>query len=127
MVVAGQRRLTQGPDEDSSGIIAWYWQGAGPLWRIYWIYGVLGSTVLAGLYWGTILTGVVWPRQALLLVLAGYTVWIVVSVWRCAPNAANPLYGQLARVLTIAWAANALLLLLFLELDLLGRLVPGAG
>jgi hypothetical protein len=52
-----------------------------------------------------------------LLLLAAYTVWIVVSVWRCAFNVENPLYGHMARALTVAWAINALMVLGFLELQ----------
>ena len=51
--------------------------------------------------------------------LAAYTVWIVVSVWRCAFNVEKPLYGHMARALTVAWAINAVLVLGFLELQFL--------
>ena len=45
------------------------------------------------------------------------------SVWRCADTTREPLWGTLARFLTIAWAANALLVVTFLELDLLRTLI----
>jgi hypothetical protein len=38
-----------------------------------------------------------------------------VAIWRCA---ANSPWGSLARGLTVAWAANTVLLLLFLQVDL---------
>ena len=57
--------------------------------------------------------------QIVLLLLAAYTVWIVVSVWRCAFNVEKPMYGHMARALTVAWAINALLVLGFLELQIL--------
>jgi hypothetical protein len=94
-----------------------YWRGEGPLWRLYWIYGVLVST--AG---GTILmTAAIYrllPAWAiLLLALLGlaYTAWILVSTWRCAFNIESPRVlgiereglGWLARVLTFGWAINA--------------------
>jgi hypothetical protein len=90
-----------------------YWRGEGPLWRLYWIYGVLVST--AG---GTILmTAAIYrllPSWAiLLLALLGlaYTAWILVSTWRCAFNIESPrvlgiereALGWLARVLTFGW------------------------
>jgi hypothetical protein len=57
--------------------------------------------------------------QIVLLLLGAYTVWIVVSVWRCAFNVEKPMYGQMARALTVAWAINALMVLGFLELQVL--------
>jgi hypothetical protein len=98
-----------------------YWRGHGPLWKVYWLYGVLGSNVLALILLLLIHRGAggsVW-FQSVLLLLAGYTVWIVVSVWRCASNVENPLYGQMARALTVAWSINALMVLGFLELQFL--------
>ncbi len=105
----------------SENVASYYWRGQGPLWKVYWLYGVLGSNVLA------LLLLLVMERSALasgwlqllLLVLAVYTVWIVISVWRCAFNVENPLYGHMARALTVAWAINAVLVLGFLELQFL--------
>jgi hypothetical protein len=105
----------------SENVASYYWRGRGPLWKIYWLYGVLGSNVLALilllLMRGSAL-GSVW-FQVVLLLLAAYTVWILVSVWRCAFNVENPMYAHMARALTAAWAINALLVLGFLELQFL--------
>lgn len=106
----------------SGNVARYYWRGDGPLWKVYWLYGVLGSNVLALILLllmqeGAIASG--W-FQLVLLLLAVYTVWIVVSVWRCAFNVENPMYGHMARALTVAWAINALLVLGFLELRVLG-------
>ena len=106
----------------SANVARDYWRGDGPLWKVYWLYGVLGSNVLALILLllmqeGAIASG--W-FQLVLLLLAVYTVWIVVSVWRCAFNVENPMYGHMARGLTVAWAINALLVLGFLELRVLG-------
>jgi len=38
-------------------------------------------------------------------------------VWRCALNVEKPIYGHMAKALTVAWAINALLVLVFLELQ----------
>jgi hypothetical protein len=108
----------------SENVASYYWQGRGPLWKVYWLYGVLGSNVLV------LILLILMERSALgslwfqlvLLLLAAYTVWIVVSVWRCAPNVENPLYGHMAKALTVAWAINALLVLGFLELEFLQAL-----
>jgi hypothetical protein len=105
----------------TGSVARYYWQGHGPLWKVYWLYGVLGSNVLAIILLlliregalGTLWFQIVW------LLLAAYTVWIVVSVWRCAFNVDNPLYAHMARALTVAWAINALMVLGFLELQFL--------
>jgi hypothetical protein len=100
-------------------VVRYYWRGEGPLWKAYWLYGVLGSTVLALLLLLLMQRGAIDSAwfQLVLLLLAAYTVWIVVSVWRCAFNVEKPLYGHMARALTVAWAINAMMLLGFLELQ----------
>jgi ABC-type sugar transport system permease subunit len=105
----------------SENLASYYWRGHGPLWKAYWLYGVLGSNVLALILLLLMRSGApgsLW-FQIVLLLLAAYTVWIVVSVWRCAFNVENPMYGHMARALTAAWAINALLVLGFLELQFL--------
>lgn len=94
--------------------------GSSRLQVVFWIYGV----VLSHAAFGLIL--VLYPHvsSALLAVLLFafmvYTVWILNAVWRCADNVENPLYGQIARYLTVAWALNAALVSLFLLLAHLG-------
>ncbi len=105
----------------SESIATYYWRGHGPLWKAYWLYGVVGSNVLAltlFLLMERSALGSVWFELVLLL-LAAYTIWIVVSVWRCAFNVEKSMYGHMARALTVAWAINALLVLGFLELEFL--------
>ena len=105
----------------SENVASYYWRGHGRLWKAYWLYGILGSNVLALILLLLMQRGAignVW-FQFVLLLLAAYTVWIVVSVWRCAFNVEKPMYGHMARALTVAWAINALLVLGFLELQVL--------
>jgi hypothetical protein len=105
----------------NESVATYYWRGHGPLWKAYWLYGVLGSNVLALTLFVLMersALGTVW-FQLVLLLLAAYTVWIVVSVWRCAFNVETPMYGHMARALTVAWAINALLVLGFLEIEFL--------
>lgn len=95
--------------------LAHYWYGNGPLWRIFWIYGVAVSFAVAAVV--AVLGLLNWISIPLLIVLlvllALYTVWILVSVWRCAENISGwPLgvdrmvWAWFARWLTIAWAIN---------------------
>lgn len=101
--------------------IAVYWRGDGPLWRVYWLWGVLGSLVLAAVFgYAAQLHGVDWGYFFIAAFIMGaYTVWILVSVWRCADNVVQPHWGQAARMLTVAWALNILLVGTFLGVDLL--------
>ncbi len=104
-----------------------YWSGNGPLWKIFWVYGVAASFAIAAaiavlglLNWISIPVLIV-----LLVFLALYTVWILVSVWRCAENISGRPFGVdpqvwswFARWLTIGWAINLVglsLLLVFMS------------
>jgi hypothetical protein len=95
------------------------WRGQQPLWKVFWVYGVAASSVIVALYASAIYAGQRSLQQVLLLVFSAYTVWILVSVWRCADNARERVWGLFARMLTVAWAGNAAMVVLFLELDLL--------
>ncbi|MGF1593073.1 MAG: hypothetical protein ACFCUW_07325 [Kiloniellaceae bacterium] len=103
----------------SSSFFLRYWRGEGALWRIFWVYGVLASTVLSGLYAWALFAADTTAQQILLPIILLYTAWIVVSVWRCAPNAGSETYALLARGLTIAWALNVLLVIAALQLGLI--------
>lgn len=91
---------------------------------VFWGYGVFASCVLAALHAAALDLGQLVFQQFLIAFSALYTVWIVVSIWRCAENGA-PFWGVLARWLTVAWALNAAFVLLFLQFDLLARDVHG--
>jgi hypothetical protein len=89
-----------------------------PLWRVFWLQGVIPSNLL----WGAALWALSQGRTPLLLGLFAalllYTGWIVTAVWRAAPKAHNPNYGMAARGLTVAWGLNTVLLVFFLLLQL---------
>ena len=82
-----------------------------PLGEVFWLYGVLPSN----LFWAALLYlyGNDTPFATLALLFVGlmvYTAWILAQIWLCADNVKNPLFGQMARFLTLAWAINTLLL-----------------
>ncbi|MBZ0147031.1 MAG: hypothetical protein K8F62_05735 [Pseudorhodoplanes sp.] len=95
------------------------WHGEQPLWKVFWIYGVATSVTIVALYVIAFYDDRMALRQVLLPCFAAYTVWILVSVWRCASNTREPSWGTLARFLTVAWAVNTILVLTFLQLNLL--------
>lgn len=94
------------------------WYGLLPLWKVFWGYGVAVSCVLAGLYAVAVVEERYAIQQLLLVVFAAYTSWILVSVWRCAETS-DPHWRLLARSLTVAWAGNAVLVVMFLQIDLI--------
>lgn len=96
------------------------WRGTAPLGEVFWLYGVVLSALQVVLYAYARLEGQLLWEQTLLLGFAGYSAWIVPSLWRCA-RAVESFWSVLARGLTVAWAANAALVLVFLEVDLLLR------
>lgn len=95
-----------------------YWHGHGPLWEAFWLYGVTTSLVLAAIFTVAFVQKILWLQLLMIPVFAVYTAWIVVSVWRCAPNVHDQRLVPIARGLTIAWALNTAFVLAFLIFDL---------
>lgn len=105
----------------TGSLLQHYWSGRGALWKVYWLYGVAGSTVLSAIIFLLFDRGAVGSPwfQLVLLIAAAYTAWIVISVWRCAFNVDDERYGHVARALTVAWTINAVFILIFLEIEFL--------
>jgi hypothetical protein len=98
------------------------WRGEMALVKVYWGYGVGVSGLLGLFLLEALREGRSVLEQGLLAALALYTVWILVSVWRCAAHA-PPQWRMLARLSTVVWACNAALVLSFLQFDLIMRFV----
>ena len=114
----GRSRVTQfAADFFAAEIRAW--RGEQPLWKVFWGYGVATSVMITALYAVAVYIDRIAMRQALLLCFAAYTAWILVSVWRCANNTKERIWGLFARLLTVAWAGNTIMVLAFLQFDLL--------
>lgn len=94
------------------------WRGEAPLAPLFWGHGVLLSSFLLALYGAAIYSGRPLLEQFLLVCLGLYTLWILIAIWRSAAND-NTVWSLLARMLTVAWAANIVLILLFREVELL--------
>jgi hypothetical protein len=81
--VAGQRHRHPRTD----GLLARgrrAWRGEAELGGLFWIDGVLASSLLVALYATTVVLGQRFAEQVLLILCAGYTLWILVSIWRCS-------------------------------------------
>jgi len=90
------------------GFLCHYTEGHAPLWKAFWLWGVVLSWILFAVFAGLASTmGITWGLFALAtIVMVPYTAWILVSVWQCAFNVGNDLWGYLARFLTIVWSLN---------------------
>ncbi|TAK47599.1 MAG: hypothetical protein EPO23_11270 [Xanthobacteraceae bacterium] len=97
------------------------WRGEERLGKVFWGYGIAISILFAACFIGAVYSDRVMLQQFLLMAFAAYTVWILVAVWRCAGNTRELFWGFLARLLTVAWMVNTVLVLTFLQLDLLIR------
>ncbi|MFI0416615.1 MAG: hypothetical protein ACH255_21065 [Candidatus Thiodiazotropha sp.] len=81
-------------------------RGEERLFIVFWFYFVAGSVGL-GLVFATISAitatlGVGYIiTTILLIVIAIYFVWIIVSTWRCAFNVENRVWGYIVRVLVL--------------------------
>lgn len=101
-------------------------KGRAALGSVFWIYGVLVSAGLALLFVLAREAGRTDLQQVLLLVFPAYTAAVLVAVWRCSEHAAAP-WGVVARALTVAWGLNTLLLLLFLQIELIDLWTGGGA
>ena len=88
--------------------VRYYVLGKGPLWRIFWLWGVLGSWILFAAFYAALQAwGVTWGLFAVAaIIMLPYTAWIITSVWLCAHNVGNRMWGDAARFLTFIWALN---------------------
>ena len=87
---------------------------------VFWRDGVLVSHVL---FLGLLLAYGVASAMAFAFYAAlfiAYTAWIMRAIWLNAGNVARPEWGMMARVLTIGWTINAVVVCTFLVLARLG-------
>jgi hypothetical protein len=96
------------------------WRGEAPLGAAFWGQGVAPSLVLILGYVDALYRRDPVTEQVVLSLFLLHSGWALISIWRCAGNATPP-WDTIARLLTIAWAANAVLVAGFLQLDLLRR------
>jgi hypothetical protein len=102
------------------------WRGEQPLWKVFWGYGVLGGGSFYVLYAFALHGGRIGLQQALLACIAGYSFWMLMSLWRCSETMTGTLCGALARQAAVAWAGNTILFLIFLQLALIGKYLGAA-
>lgn len=94
-----------------------------PLREVFWFYGVIPSHILWAITLFVYFSGALLVTDMLMFaVVLLYTGWIIAEIWACADNVENPMYGDIARMLTAAWGLNSVLLAFFLLLQRIGTL-----
>ena len=83
-----------------------YWNGKQKLWKAFWLMGfvfqILLFYFLSFLLYLGLLIGLTWSIKITIFLLSNiYTIWILVSIWRCAYNVKNKIWGNLSRVIVI--------------------------
>ena len=91
-----------------------YWNGEQKLWKAFWIMGfifqILFFYFLLFLSYFGFLFGLTWSIKVTILLISNiYTIWILVSIWNCAYNVKNKIWGDLSRVIVVL---NVILLFL---------------
>ena len=83
-----------------------YWNGEQKLWKAFWLLGFIFQILffyflLLLLYVGTLLK-LTWSIKITIFLLSNiYTVWILVSIWNCAYNVKNKIWGNISRIIVI--------------------------
>ena len=91
-----------------------YWNGKQKLWKAFWIMGfvfqILFFYFLLFLLYLGLLVGLTWSIKIIIFLISNiYTIWILVSIWNCAYNVKNKIWGNLSRVIVVL---NVILLFL---------------
>ena len=83
-----------------------YWDGEQKLWKAFWLLGFIFQILffyflLFLLYVGMLLK-LTWSIKITVFLLSNiYTVWILVSIWNCAYNIKNKIWGNISRVIVV--------------------------
>ena len=91
-----------------------YWNGKQKLWKAFWLIGFFLQFVLI-IFFGIfnligIALGLTWSIKITTFLISNiYTIWILVSIWNCAYNVKNKIWGDLSRVIVVL---NVILLFL---------------
>ena len=83
-----------------------YWDGEQKLWKAFWLLGFIFQILffyflLFLLYVGMLLK-LTWSIKITIFLLSNiYTVWILVSIWNCAYNVKDKIWGDISRVIVV--------------------------
>lgn len=103
------------------------WQGRERLWKVFWGWFLCGHGVILGCSVGVMvlamllgfmtdprsldagIAGMATGATLLALLIIPYGIWCGVSLWRCADNCTNKMWGLGARGLVIVYASAILI------------------
>ena len=83
-----------------------YWKGKQKLWKAFWVMGFVFQILifyflLFLLYIGQLI-GLTWSIKITVFLISNiYTIWILVSIWNCAYNVKNKIWGDISRVIVV--------------------------
>jgi len=100
------------------------WRGGGQLRFVFWVYEVLVSAGLVFVYATAALQARNLLQQATLLCFGIFTTWLLVAIWRCARSQDSGL-TVVAHWVVVFRAANAALVIAFLEADVVSTFLSG--
>ena len=83
-----------------------YWDGEQKLWKAFWLLGFIFQILffyflLFLLYVGMLLKLTLSIKITVFLLSNIYTVWILVSIWNCAYNVKDKIWGDISRVIVV--------------------------
>ncbi len=94
---------------------------------MFWVYGVLTSIALSVGCFFALLTERSEVQQIALIIALAYTIWVAVSVWRCAENVKCAVYSRIARCMTAVWAFSVTMFFGSLQIRLFDSYIRTAG
>tara|TARA_B100001123_G_scaffold432524_1_gene555729 strand:- start:594 stop:965 length:372 start_codon:yes stop_codon:yes gene_type:complete len=83
-----------------------YWNGNEKLWKAFWLMGfvfqiIIFYSLIFILYIG-LFFGLTWSIKITIFIVSNlYTIWILVSIWNCAYNVKNKIWGDISRVIVV--------------------------
>ena len=83
-----------------------YWNGERKLWKAFWVMGfvfqILFFYFLLFLLYLGLLIGLTWSIKIIIFLISNiYTIWILVSIWNCAYNVKNKIWGNISRLIVV--------------------------
>ena len=83
-----------------------YWDGEQKLWKAFcllgFIFQILFFYFLLFLLYVGMLLKLTWSIKITVFLLSNiYTVWILVSIWNCAYNVKDKIWGDISRVIVV--------------------------
>jgi hypothetical protein len=72
-------------------------RGKTTLWRVCWLYSIVGGAILQALAWAVAGRSVAAARTFALFALA-YSIYVTISIYRCAGNCPWPTFGRVVRL-----------------------------